>query len=204
MDDKPLCVVQVIPLSAFATFSGLDLQKTYTNWDKFIQTDWGGGSRTFNLDGLVVYPGGQPPLHAYVQIYRDGVIEGVFTAGHWSHENTIPSLSVAECIIQTVIAAFVEYQRQSLLGPAIAYVSLLKVKDYKLGIGGTFPSLRPLASDRENLLLPDVLVEASNDARFREAAIRPILDVSGSSSARRASRWSGCSGPTANGASRGC
>lgn len=177
MSDEPLCVVQVIPLSAFASLTGLDIHQTYETWDKFIQSDWAGGSRTFNLDGLVIYPGGNPPLHAYVQVYRNGVVEGLFTAGHWSHENTIPSLSVANCIRQTVLSAFGEYQRQARLGPAIVYVSLLKVKDYRLGIGNSFPSLRPLTSDRHNLLLPDVLVDASGDGDRTEAALRQILNV---------------------------
>jgi hypothetical protein len=177
MSEGPLCTVHVIPISAFVSLAGLDLHKTYAVWEKFIFPDWYGGSRTFNIDGLIVYPGGDPPLQSYVQIYRNGLIEGIFTAGSWTHENTIPSLSVAERIRQTVFKAFGEYQRQLLLGPVILYASLLNVRNHKLGVGNGFSNLRMLTADRDNLLLPDVLIEATDDPKMTEASLRSVMDV---------------------------
>ncbi len=56
----PICAVHFIPLSAVAYRQQVDIRKLYDEGElsySFSFDDWGGASRTFNFDGLVIHPG---------------------------------------------------------------------------------------------------------------------------------------------------
>lgn len=74
----PICVVHAIPIAGLAGRHTVDLRPLHANgFISFLGNDWGGGSRTYNLDGLVIHPSGSPMEEniGYAQIFRTGSVE---------------------------------------------------------------------------------------------------------------------------------
>src|SRR5436190_10382668 len=53
MKGGPLCVLQLIPLSAMRGSQSIDIARLYNNYDELILGDWRGACRSANLDGLI-------------------------------------------------------------------------------------------------------------------------------------------------------
>ena len=82
--EGPLLVIHFVPIAGLAGRRTIDLQVIYSGeYTKFMRNDWGSGDRTFNLDGLVVHPGGgrDQIFDAYNHIFRIGALEGVSIGG---------------------------------------------------------------------------------------------------------------------------
>lgn len=80
----PQLVVHLVPIAGLAGRMSVDLKPIYDKgYTEFIGVDWGGGSRSFNIDGLVVHTelGGDNGKFGYNHIFRIGVLEGVQLGG---------------------------------------------------------------------------------------------------------------------------
>lgn len=80
----PHWVVHFVPVAGLAGRKAVDLRNIYAQtFTEFLGEDWGGGSRTFNFDGLLIHPGGRTEegYYAYNHIFRTGALEGAQVGG---------------------------------------------------------------------------------------------------------------------------
>lgn len=144
---------------------------------------WGGGEKLFNLDGLLVFPGGRPhePEYGYVQVYRTGAFEAVLNAGL---PNSGPMGDRAQVFgselateARIMLERFLRLSRNSgLTGPAILAFAVLHVKGYEMFTGYMRRSFGGSFSDREHLVLPEVYLPSIDDVQL-DQVLRPQLDL---------------------------
>jgi hypothetical protein len=83
----PKCVVHLIPLASVAGMASVDVRGLYNAYQHFIFKEAGAWTRSLNLDGLVVSPGGAGSDVLYTQIFRTGVLEGARFGGAFARED---------------------------------------------------------------------------------------------------------------------
>lgn len=94
----PTFVLHVIPVESMTEQFGIDILKIHDSYDAFYFRDWGGASRTLNLDGVVIHTGrvDGSAVPAYTQVFRSGAIEAVRYAGRLiDDKKIIPGLTIA-------------------------------------------------------------------------------------------------------------
>lgn len=181
LESGPLCVVHLIPIAGLAGRKTVDLRSIYTDtYANFLGQKWGGGSRTFNFDGLLVHPGGcrNNEYYAYNHIFRTGALEGTQLCGitDKDEKHIVWSLNMSEFCYSTIQMFLNSEKKWGFSGPAVLSVAILHVMGYKLGIGGTFSKVSETAADRPHLILPDLWIEDIDSMNLDEA-VRPLLDT---------------------------
>lgn len=109
----PVCVFHLIPLGSMTLRQTIDVGRLYHDFNSFMFPDWAGASRTLNLDGLLVHPGGKPsdPATAFVQVFRSGALEAVRYGGMLvSDEKAVPS-TVVSSFIRAAVSKFLDALR---------------------------------------------------------------------------------------------
>ena len=180
----PRCVVHLIPLASVAERAAIDPGPLYNEgYQEFMFGDWGGATRAFNLDGLVVYPGRGGEEIAYTQIFRTGAFEaarwvGMITAEDQPDKSAIASATVSGFVRDALLKFFVAAARREISGPAIVAAALLDVGGWHLRHFPRSGWLRRERADRPNLILPEVWVDQVGAVDSPDAAlIRPLLDT---------------------------
>ncbi len=178
MHDTPLALIRLTPLAGLSGEVGIDVHKAEEDFGGFIFPDWWGGSRTFNLDGLVIYPSSAEPLAAYTQLYRSGTMETIRNIGHeWREDLIIPSTVISDFIRSAIIKFCSKAPQYKLHGPAIINVALLNAEKYKFGVGGNSMFPRAFSTDRANIILPEMMIEQLADFENYEDVAKPLLDI---------------------------
>ena len=182
----PIRALHFVPIGALSGRQSIDLQALHGQpFTRLLESDWGGGSRIFNLDGLVVYPGGAPEHghYGYVQAFRNGAFEAASLGGDpyqqcptapeklvvwsqdmgkWFRERSSTILSLAKDF--------------GLSGPAVVSFSMLHVGEYELQTDA-FHRRRGFARpDRPHLIAPEVWIDNLESAKVDDFA-RPLLDT---------------------------
>jgi hypothetical protein len=179
----PRCVVHLLPLASIAGKRSVDVRELYYGpYAQFMFPDWGGATRSFNLDGLLVYPGRHAADHAYTQVFRTGCLEAARFVGALNMEdkedqNAIPS-GVASGLIREALIKFLSAANSwGIDGPAIAAVALLDVGGWRFWYQprGYFTQRNP--ADRPNLILPELWIERLSAVRNPDEIARPLLDM---------------------------
>lgn len=184
MRNGPLCVAHLVPISAMAGRTTIDVKALHSDFTAFMFSDWGGGSRTLNLDGLVVHPGEartEPPT-AYTQIFRSGAFESVRYGGMLhieddAHNRAIPSTTVTAYYREATTMFLAAAKRFGYSGPAVFRCALLQIDGYELAVGGRYSQVRKAYADRPDLLLPDVWIEDIAADVDIDAILRPMMDI---------------------------
>ena len=181
----PLWVVHFVPIAGLAGRRTVDLKMLYSKeFTQFLGENWGGGSRTFNLDGLVVHPGGRPGdgYYAYNHIFRTGAIEGVSLGGE---KRQVSGEAERSLVWSRVMSKFFHYsvgifmeaaKRWGYAGPAVLSIAVLHVEGYELAVGDSFWRLSQAVSDRPHLILPEAWIENIESADVDET-VRPLMDM---------------------------
>jgi hypothetical protein len=175
----PTCVVHVIPIESMTGHAGVDVLKIHESYDAFYFQDWGGASRSLNLDGVVVHTGrvGGEAIPAYTQVFRSGAIEAVRYAGRLVDDRKIiPGLMIAVYVRDAVTKFLPRIADLGLTGPVVLGVSLLGTSGYQFGGGGMYegPS-RP--ADRADLMLPEVWIEHVEAPLSADRIAQQVLDI---------------------------
>lgn len=167
--DGPFCRMLMAPLSAFSGASNIDVQRVYGDYTRFMFYDWGGASRSFNLDGLIVHPGNTENLRYFTEVHRTGIVKTYRSASHYFNDTpVIPSETMAQFIRES-LTRFAEFVRDyEVAGPYVVFSAILGVTGYQFGVGNRMMLFEPLIADRDSLLLPEQfidrpLIEVSND-----------------------------------------
>jgi hypothetical protein len=181
LSTRRLVCVHLIPHASLAGATDIDLLMV-ANRSDLVQplygSGWGSG---FNLDGVLAYsPAGNGSNMAYLQVYRNGILETVSSELFSDYEKyglNFPSLAFARDLFQFVDRGRGVMRTLTVDPPASLYVSLLGAKGAKLGIGQgwTFYSGHsPKPFDRDTLPLREVLLtEWQGDV---QVILRPLLD----------------------------
>ena len=173
----PIAMAQITPLASIRAPQPVDIQKIYADYARFMLSDWGGASRAFNLDGVVVHRGDdRTEISQLVQVHRSGVMQAYRSAAAHFDEKIIPSQSIAEFfreVIPTFAKAAIDY---GVGGPFVLNCALLDTTDYRFAIDDRYFFLSPSYSDRANLILPEVIFDDPEQAKS-EPFIRSVLDI---------------------------
>jgi hypothetical protein len=80
-----IAVAHMVPIVGLSGRQTVNLRALHgSEFPRFSQSDWGGCSRTFNFDGLVIHPGPATDdgrHYGYVLVFRNGAMESVALAG---------------------------------------------------------------------------------------------------------------------------
>jgi hypothetical protein len=178
MEPHPLAVVRLTPFASISGDVGIDVRKIHDDFGGFLFPDWWGGSRTFNLDGLVVYPGSSEPISAYTQIYRSGMLETIRNIGfEWEEKLIIPSTELSKFVRSAIIKFCAKSKDHGIYGPATINVALLNAKGYRFGVSGNSRSPNLFSLDRSNIILPEVMIEQIADFENYDEISKPLLDI---------------------------
>lgn len=173
----PVCVLQLIPLAAMAGNRSVDIANLHNNYTSFTLPEWGGASRSTNLDGLIVHPGGRDDkeMAAYVQVFRSGSIEAVRFGGRTvDDKKLIPSRPVSVFFRSAVSASLAAVRSLGFEGPAVVGAAMLTVSGYALGLSPEhFDTRAPVQSD---LVLPEAWLDDAASADVDEVT-RSELDI---------------------------
>lgn len=179
----PRCVVHLIPLASMAGNICVDVRSLYyEGYQEFMFSDWGGATRDFNLDGLVVYPGKPTADIAYTQIFRTGEFEAARYAAALNvqdpgEETLMWSETLSDLIRGAITRFLAACNRWHIAGPAIAAAAFLDVSGYRFVYQPPHNYTRKLKSDRPNLILPEVWIEQLAGVRDPDEFARPLLDT---------------------------
>jgi hypothetical protein len=137
---------------------------------------WGGATRSFNLDGLVVYPGNHAADTSYAQIFRTGCLEAAQCVGSIVQSKTIAGGRVADQI-RGYLEKFIEASKSwGIGGPAIAAAALLDVHEWPFAYQSREYVSAFNSADRPHLILPEVWIEDLSTVQL-DAVAKPMLDT---------------------------
>ena len=176
MRKGPLSVIHVIPLSGLTNKSPLDVAPIHKGYTNFIFPDWGGGSSSFNLDGVIVHPGyiDESGMLSYVQVFRNGAVEAVrYGALLWDERPLLPSNVLAEHLRSALTLIPKGLREIDVSGPALVGISWLGVNGYSLAISNYQAAL----ADRDDLILPEFWCEDVQQLNSPDQIARPALDM---------------------------
>ena len=176
----PTCVVHLMPITSMVGRTQVDIRALQHDFSSFTYKDWGGGSRSLNIDGILIYPGRSPHgglQPAYTQIFRSGCIETVRHAAsmHEPEQKVLPSQTISQFIRDAITKLQEGVMKFGLHGPSIVGVALLTITGYRFAYRVDYDINAP--SDRPDLLLPEVWIEHGASEMEREAIIRQLLDI---------------------------
>lgn len=182
----PVAVVHAIPLSGMAERKFVDLQHVYhSTFSNFMGRDWGGASRSFNFDGLVIHPGGKNDdgYYAYTHLFRSGGMEACRLSGGkrelqqgQPERSIVWSLDLSLFVHSNAVNFLTSLQTWGFGGPAFLSIALLNTKGYELGIGDVFHPFSRAAADRDHLIPPPSWIDSIGSTSV-DAAVRPAMDM---------------------------
>jgi len=166
--DSPLIGIHLIPLRAFSAGRNSRVIESFDVFDApdSLQRQERPHGNRYNLDGLVKYcPSDEPS--AYIQIYRNGIIETVngfpFGASFDDGEDTFSAPVVRE-MLEYTLPDYLEFlEEEDVPLPVFLFVSLIGAE----GIEIETPVHRPEMSevlDRNMALLPEIAIQDHSDS----------------------------------------
>lgn len=186
MQPGPICLVHLVPLASMGGRLAPNIAALEHDFTKFIFSDWGGGSRALNLDGLLVYTANQRGgvINAYVQAFRSGALEAGRFGGSLSYltedgdpPKRIPSTTVTTFYREAVVKFVAIANALGYSGPAIVRFALLNIQGYEFAVGEQYWGQGQAFSDRPDLVLPDAWVEDLAAPFDVDTLIRPMMDI---------------------------
>ncbi len=181
VDGGPLVCVHVIPHAALAGAVAVDLSLASRQGENLFPINSGPRLNwTFNIDGFVAFcPTETGPVPAYLQLYRNGLIETVtstmirpMTEGG---PPVLPSLGFANQLNAVVKRAKRLMTSLSVEPPASLFVSLLGVRSAMLGIDFGRMGHYPKPFGRDNVLFREILL-TDWDGDDAYVILKPLLD----------------------------
>lgn len=162
LDKPPYFVLHIVPLNAFDPAVKYDVSSLPRNIDLLPMGGLGYYYR-HNFDGYLTFSRPGADILAYLQIFRNGIIESVRVS--YEDLSTNPRLIPNQIFEKHVLEALPRFLSiQNRLGvepPLIVMLNLLGVAGYALTQDALFlPGLGGHLIDRDALLIPETLVES--------------------------------------------
>jgi hypothetical protein len=177
-------VLHVVPLSAFSVAARLDPQ-----WLSALGPDrcplfplahHGWSNQRFNFEGLVRYTGSylsQHDISAYLQIYRNGTLEGVDASLLEPYEGKclVPSIAFEKDILESARNYFLSLKRLQVDPPFALMLSLLGVSGYRISFETSVRPRVDVGFDRATVSTPEQIIEGF-DVDL-SAVMKPTFDM---------------------------
>lgn len=180
----PHFVVHLVPIAGLAGRKTVDLRNVDAGaFSELYGNDWGGCSRTFNFDGLLIHRGGRQNdgYYAYNHVFRTGAIEGARVGGATQEVSSgvekpiVWSLDMSKFFHNSVKQFLSSSKDWGFAGPAVLSVAVLNVKGYQLATGDVFRKFSHAMADRPHLIPPDLWIEEIDSVNL-DGVVRPLLD----------------------------
>ena len=172
----PIAVFHIVPLAPTVDRAAVDPRAFYV--ERRLPTIGGGGGYSrINLDGAMRTESEGKGITKYTQIFRDGRVEAamVFTSHLDTKNPYIPSTAFENWLIGFYGPMMNELAHFKIDPPFALLLSLLGVHGVRFANRGEQESGDgPSLFDRNEVLLPDVVVEEATGA---EVALRPVFDL---------------------------
>ena len=178
---RKTCVcIHVIPISAFGPSFSFDVATARERGETLPPIGRRGWNPRVNFDGLLFFtPSRADGAVAYVQLFRNGVIEAVdcerlapVEPDRQRRDKYIPSIAYEQDIIRAVNDYTEFYRKHEMPTPVLVGLSILNVKGLRMWAGDIYDVGSPI--DRDHLILPDRLAESLD---FDAASfLRPCFD----------------------------
>ena len=171
--------IHMIPISAFDPSFSFDITRVREQGEPLPPIGRHGWNPRVNFDGLLFStPTGTGEAAAYVQLFRNGVIEAVDCDMLAPSQidpraaEIIPSVAYEKNVIQAVNDYSEFYKKHEMPTPVLVGLSMLNVKGFHMAVRGISYGARRI--DRDHLILPDRLAESLD---FDAASfLRPCFD----------------------------
>jgi len=154
----------------------VDVAALYRDHAKLSFEDWGGASRSINLDGVMSFVKAEDGVGAYTHVFRSGAIEAVRFGGLTidPEKKSIPSHTIASFLRSAIETLCRQCQTLGVGGPVLIGVAFLFVKGYDFPVS---QYENPAKADREHLVLDEVWIENLDSIEVIDSMARPILDT---------------------------
>jgi hypothetical protein len=173
--DRGTMVLHLVPLAAFTATSGERLSFTSQEKSAFSPLGCQGWSTNVNLDGFVLFTDRGTKSSAYTQYFRSGVVESVAAFDPWRDELWLSSTWIEQQVMAALTSSVPALVTKEVEPPFYVFLSFLKVRGYGLHIGDRFSGNDHVLADRDNLILPEVVIE---QAQFEASTtMRPAFDM---------------------------
>ena len=177
-------VIHFIPAVSFSTVYEIDLKDLPNTLATFRPVNAGGWDDRYNAEGFVTFSSvrDRMQVRAYNQVFRTGQIEVVASDIAYV-ENGLRFLASSELEKNIITASSSALRVQKKIGlncPILLLVSILGIKDTNLAARGWRDFDEPTRYRRENLILPDLLIEEWSAVATEQDVskfLRPAFDV---------------------------
>jgi hypothetical protein len=179
LKEAPKVVLHILPVSALTSGSYIDIHRLHDDYKGLRLPCFTPGAPfqfRYNLDGLLSWDSQseREPHFAYAQAFRNGAVEYVDT---WTLGGDLQGVLPANRIEESLIRGLRDYLRimsgLDILPPLVVMASLLGVRGYRIVQNKPLATCPPI--DRDDLLLPDVMIEEMGDEADR--LLRPAFDA---------------------------
>ena len=172
-------VLHLIPLESFGPNYSIDLNPIVSNPAKLRPIYSSGWNHRINLEGVLSYSGGRnDKSHSCVQLYRNGIVEGVegliLHAGR--DKKIIPSLTYELELLKSLTEYLNLLKELGVNMPIVIFLTLIGAKDWEIGVDRMkFGGDEYYKIDRDILQLPETIIE-SYDTEPKDI-LRPMFDL---------------------------
>lgn len=159
--------LHVVPLAAFSGPTLINLHQVAKPSPEILLTplahEHSGWNGRFNIDGYVRYAllRDEQLAKAYIQVYRNGVVETVDASllDPYQGQLFVPSVAFEEEIIKAIRNYTAALQRLDVNFPLVIMLTLLGVSGYRVGYDTRFMAFNNGTFDRDTLLIPELIIE---------------------------------------------
>jgi hypothetical protein len=175
--DGPKLVLHLLPISAFNGIGSVDIELAAKESSGLRPLLASSCDFRYNIDGVLTFRTVQNSgtCQSYVQLFRTGSLEAVssqFVADQRAAK-LFPAWVIESDLIARTRDFLSVFKRLQIATPVVLMLSLLGVRGHYIP-GATFGD-HPASFDRDDLFLPDVLVEDIENPT--EAILRPVFDA---------------------------
>ena len=179
----PITVVHLVPLvSYYQETASVDLNQTSQLGPKLPKPWQGNYSDNLNFDGYMIYRTGEDDdeLFAYTQLFRDGSIEVVMSAGPSQRTDTseeaVGAGPIAWAVHDSILHAAPTLQALGKDGPLLIGVAVVGASGHNMASRGRTDHRRHV-SDRDDLIVPVAYVEKPDDNAELNRVAHTALDM---------------------------
>lgn len=156
-------VMHMVPLPDFGSGRRHDISVLRDQQSAFSPIGSSGYSWRINLDGFVVYRGGEV-CHGYTQVFRDGSVEATSASVFHGHEEIriFPSLALPEKIIRSLSSYMKGMKAIDASPPILLQISFFGTSNLQMGVS-SYRFDPPPPHNREELHLPPTMIPDYKD-----------------------------------------
>jgi|SRR5690554_4066809 len=159
----PFLLFHLVPLQLYRSGKYIDISKCAETFRIQTLTNANYADETYNVDGLIRYIADHDgPLRrsSYVQVFRNGCIEA-FEERFFASEK-VQLFGIAQQLVKAAASYFNFYIREDIRPPYVAMLTLSGLSGRKIDQPWELNFYSENIIDRDQLLLPDVLIESVN------------------------------------------